>query len=376
MNEREQIVERARLAFISENYKEAQEICFSALQNTPNDINILLLLGCIKVKTNAVADGVEIIVRVIVACSPYRITLPPPDQLAADPSRIADAYANAHAVMVDRTTVNFHAGLILYSFGLYEKAVTFFKRALYSDPVFLPAHEALAVSTLVGDGYLQILKGLHDYFRPRGYLEIGVCNGNSIVLAKPPTVCVGVDPEPNMLFTPTAPTQIVKDTSDNYFASQSLQEHLKGRPLDMVFIDGLHQFEQVMKDFVNVEKLVHKKSIVLLHDCFPMDNISSSRRRLSRFWSGDVWKALLCIREKRPDLRIMLIKAKPTGLALITHCDPASTLLADNFIPIIAEYIDLSYEDFTRRIGAVEMAASSLETMRQELADNAVAPFS
>ena len=71
-----------------------------------------------------------------------------------------------------------------------------------------------------------------------------------------------------------------------------------------------------------------------------------------------------------------MIKAKPTGLALITRCDPAATILADNFIPIIAEYIDLSYEDFIARISAVEMAESSWDTLRQQLADSAVAPFS
>ena len=48
-------------------------------------------------------------------------------------------------------------------------------------------------------------------------------------------------------------THIYPVTSDEFFAQEDVGRILGGLPLDLAFIDGLHLFEQVIADFINVE---------------------------------------------------------------------------------------------------------------------------
>ena len=48
---------------------------------------------------------------------------------------------------------------------------------------------------------------------------------------------------------------------------------------ELVFIDGLHLFEQVLRDLINVERHSTTDTVVLLHDCLPLDEVTSGRRR-------------------------------------------------------------------------------------------------
>ena len=78
----------------------------------------------------------------------------------------------------------------------------------------------------------------------------------------------------------------VKQTSDQFFLSNN-------KNFDLVFIDGLHEYQQVKKDILNSLKNLNDNGIVLVHDCLP-DSISKQavpRYRMS--WNGDVWKAIV-----------------------------------------------------------------------------------
>jgi tetratricopeptide (TPR) repeat protein len=369
MDSLEKIVEQARLAFICDKPEEAEKWCRAGLERSQDLADALLVLVCLRLRSGLFAEATKIICRVI-----GRSDLLSPESVAQNPLLLAESYRKENASGLNRTAVNFNEGLIYLSCLQYEKAADRFRKALQSNPLHLPAHQALAASILVGSHYLEILQELHTWYKPRGYLEIGVSTGKSLVLAQPPTVCVGVDPQPQMKFIPTAPTRIFPVTSDSFFEKQTVSPVLGNNPVDMAFIDGLHLFEQVLKDFVNVEKHADRNSIIVLHDSFPIDYVSASRDRVSSFWSGDVWKALLCIKEKRPDLGLIVIKAKPTGLALITGCDPASTLLRENFDSVIAEYIDLLYDDFVARAAAIETGNSTWSLVREWLEKQGVRP--
>ena len=57
-------------------------------------------------------------------------------------------------------------------------------------------------------------------------------------------------------------------TSDEFFAEHDLRE-LLGGPVELAFIDGLHLFEQVLRDFVNLERCSTAHTVIILHDCLP-----------------------------------------------------------------------------------------------------------
>ena len=108
------------------------------------------------------------------------------------------------------------------------------------------------------------------------YLEIGVFNNavfNSIPLKI--TNKFGVDPVKGGNF---------KMTSDEFFIKNS---HLK---FDVIFIDGLHEYEQCQRDCLNSMKFLNDGGIILFHDFLPRSFFEESLQRKHSSWTGDVWK--------------------------------------------------------------------------------------
>jgi hypothetical protein len=63
------------------------------------------------------------------------------------------------------------------------------------------------------------------------------------------------------------------------------------------------------------------------------------------WWAGDVWKTLAILLKFRPDLRIVVFNASPTGLIALTRVDPSSTLLADQYYSLVDQYKDQTLTD-------------------------------
>lgn len=213
-------------------------------------------------------------------------------------------------------------------------------------------HLKRAQRALPGPIYYYALRWIHAALAPRTYVEIGVRRGDSLRQASPETLLVGIDPQP-MLRPKVAENpqlRLFKLTSDEFFARHDLRTTLGGRPPDLAFIDGLHLFEQVLLDFINIEAAAVPESVILLHDCIPLDATTAARQRTTTFYSGDVWKAILAIREWRPDLAMTIVPASPTGLCIVTRCDPASRTLRDNFDACVQAYGRLSFDDYLMRV--------------------------
>jgi hypothetical protein len=139
-------------------------------------------------------------------------------------------------------------------------------------------------------------------------------------------------------------------TSDDFFAQYDLGEVLGRDTFDLGFIDGLHLFEQALKDFINLERYARKDSVILIHDCLPIAPIVAERDRCTGFWTGDVWRIIPCLKTFRPDLKLMTIPTKPSGLGVVTNLDAASTVLSDNYDDIVRYYLTLSCpESFDQR---------------------------
>ncbi len=193
--------------------------------------------------------------------------------------------------------------------------------------------------------YYEVLAAFHRVLEPRTYLEIGVHQGHSLSLAHPAARCLGIDPAADIRCDVPRHTTILATTSDEAFASGDVDRFLDGEALDLVFIDGLHLFEQALRDFVNVEARCHPDSVVLVHDCLPIDADTSARDRTTAVWSGDVWKVVAALRAHRRDLTVVTIDASPTGLGLVTGLDSSSTRLDDDFDEIVASLVPLGYDD-------------------------------
>lgn len=192
--------------------------------------------------------------------------------------------------------------------------------------------------------YFRLLDRIHRHLLPRTYLEIGVSTGASMTLSLPGTRNVGVDPAPQVTFPLSQSTAIFEQTSDDFFEHQDLGALLHGLPLDLAFIDGMHHFEFALRDFVNIERHATPETVVLIHDCYPIDAQTADRDRSTVVWSGDVWKLVLCLRELRPDLSVSVVDIGPTGLGVVTGLDPRSRRLPDQLDEVVSRYVNLPYD--------------------------------
>ena len=125
------------------------------------------------------------------------------------------------------------------------------------------------------------------------YLEIG-CASNLLFDAVMAARKVGVDPQAGGTH---------RMTSDAYF-----RDHPEAR-FDVVFIDGLHHYDQVHRDVVNALKATRPGGWIGLHDMLPRDWIEEHVPQISTSrWTGDGWKvAFELIASPDVDFRLLAI---------------------------------------------------------------------
>jgi hypothetical protein len=196
--------------------------------------------------------------------------------------------------------------------------------------------------------YYEALAATHSLVDPGVYLEVGVHEGHSFRLAVGAHLAIGVDPSMNLRFPPPPGARLYHETSDCFFAEHG-DLAFAHAPLDLAFLDGLHLWDQTLRDFGHVERHSHPGGRVLIHDCLPIDAATSTRERTTVVWSGDVWKAIVWLRRHRPDLTVTTLDVAPTGLAVVTGLDPRCPVpdAADD-----DELWALDYEDVAKSLRA------------------------
>jgi hypothetical protein len=265
--------------------------------------------------------------------------------------------------------------------GQEEKSASEYQAALTFNANLVQAHLGLAKLRMPGDDYLVWLERMHAAIVPEIYLEIGIARGQSLSYARPPTLAVGVDPEPVISVPLKTETHIFCETSDVFFAERKLQQ-LTDRPLALAFIDGLHIFEQSLKDFMNVEALCGPRSIVLIHDTVPLNEPTQSRVRATQFHTGDIWRTVLCLKHYRPDLDIFTIATPWSGLTVVTGLDPTSRVLTDCYDEAVGRFLDTPFStikdcfDDTLNIvpndwGIIERRLKARGLLKAQLSNNA-----
>ncbi|VAW79662.1 Glucans biosynthesis glucosyltransferase H, partial [hydrothermal vent metagenome] len=236
-------------------------------------------------------------------------------------------------------------GLAHRKAGNIAEAVCAYRGALEIQPDMLNAHLSLVEIKFPGEHYSAVLQNLHRSLEPETYVEIGVETGQSMALANPQTVCIGIDPEPKISQELPPKCKIFSQTSDSFFEQNDVKDLLGQHAVEFAFIDGMHVFEAALRDFINIERHASPDCLVAVHDCIPLDAITSSRVRTTNFWSGDIWKLMLCLKKYRPDISLVSVATKPTGLGLVTGLDPDNQVLSDCYDEIVAEFVPLGYDD-------------------------------
>jgi tetratricopeptide (TPR) repeat protein len=250
-------------------------------------------------------------------------------------------------------------GRIQTALGDLSGAYETYNRIQELDPASGGAGDSLFVlaaeKEMPGEDYYDWLQHFHQWMRPASYVEIGLGHGRSLALAGPETKAIGIDPyqgfwEKLNYVCPHGPATLFPLTSDDFFKQYDLRQVMERETFDLGFIDGLHLFEQVLKDFINLERYARKDSVILIHDCLPIAPIVAKRDRCTGFWTGDVWRIIPCLKTFRPDLEIVTIPTKPSGLGVVTNLDATSTVLDDNYEEIVRYYLSLNCpESFDHR---------------------------
>ncbi|TCT04002.1 class I SAM-dependent methyltransferase [Aquabacter spiritensis] len=186
--------------------------------------------------------------------------------------------------------------------------------------------------------YLKFLKALHDRFDPEVYFEIGVRRGASMTLAR--RTAIGVDPSYLIENPLCEDAHLFQEKSDDFFATKKLSDVLGSRKIDLAFIDGWHNFEFALRDFINTESYCNRRSIVVFDDVRPRSESEAVRQPHGGAWTGDVWRIVDCLTKYRPDLKLTLAATNPTGLLIVEELDPASKGLSSRYKEIEVEYLD------------------------------------
>jgi SAM-dependent methyltransferase len=174
------------------------------------------------------------------------------------------------------------------------------------------------------------------------YLEIGVSRGQAFQRISA-DVKFAVDPA----FRLTERTrklanakgrvvQYFETTSDAFFENEKAL--LERHPIDVALIDGLHTYEQVLRDVENTVRHLKDDGVIFLHDCNPPFELAGRRAdSWDEFmaqqsgplkigiWNGDVWKAIVELRSTRPDLLVGVLKCDQ-GVGFVRKGPPESTL--------------------------------------------------
>ena len=181
----------------------------------------------------------------------------------------------------------------------------------------------------------EIINYLIEKNKFKSYLEIGTQLDNCLKEIN----CrfkVGVDPDGEH-HKPYNSDQFYRMTSDNYFIKNKFE---LGQSFDIIFIDGLHEKVQILRDIESALLILNEGGFILVHDCNPLTyeaqlSVSYVDGKLTiphvATWNGDVWKSWVKLRYLRSDLEMYCIetdqgcglirKGKQETIKLDVHID-------------------------------------------------------
>ena len=175
----------------------------------------------------------------------------------------------------------------------------------------------------------------------KSYLEIG-CDQDALFSKIAIDKKIGVDPLSG---------GTVRDTSDNFFKKNNTK-------FDVIFIDGLHEYDQVKKDINKSLLFLNDNGVIFLHDCMPMRFIFQAVPRATSFWNGDVWKNIVESRTKpyidtyviHADQGVGMILKKPNKKILNLSINNFKKLKFKDYFYNYKEYLNVIYREELKNI--------------------------
>lgn len=172
---------------------------------------------------------------------------------------------------------------------------------------------------------IKIIRRLIGVLQARNYLEIGVNNGACFLRVRA-EYKMAVDP--SFKITPGRKlkyfiknpwnfnNRYFEQTSDDFFSSRKAA--LESHKPKLVLVDGLHTYEQSLRDVLNSLSFLDDNGIILMHDCnpltpaaaYPAESIDEAKKKLVQYsgvWNGDVWKTVVHVRALHPELEVFVL---------------------------------------------------------------------
>jgi hypothetical protein len=143
-----------------------------------------------------------------------------------------------------------------------------------------------------GISYIELVKLINKQLAPTSYFEIGTYIGSSLECFSCDAICV--DPQFRLKdgkwIADRKRTLLFQQTSDDFFRDQNLATYYPIGP-DISFLDGNHRAEFLLRDFMNLERFTHSGSLILLHDCLPLNARMAERnvRHGDKSIEGTTW---------------------------------------------------------------------------------------
>tara|TARA_B100000795_G_C22782768_1_gene433163 strand:- start:1317 stop:1925 length:609 start_codon:yes stop_codon:yes gene_type:complete len=189
----------------------------------------------------------------------------------------------------------------------------------------------------------ELLNHLVDTYNVVNYLEIGVFTGECISNVKAEHKD-GVDPGYEGIVHPKVNYPV---TSDKFF------EFIDGHDIkyDLIFIDGLHHYNQVKKDIENSLKHLQPNGIIMMHDCNPLTYESQIVPRNCVTWHGDVWKAYVEFKQTHPQFDCYVVDTD-CGCGVIVNNDDQTQMPID--LKLTYKYLEQNRKELLNLISVKE----------------------
>jgi SAM-dependent methyltransferase len=194
-----------------------------------------------------------------------------------------------------------------------------------------------------------IIQRLINRFGYKNYLEIGVERGINFFQIEA-EFKIAVDPAfiiPGG-YQDTEKEKFHQMTSDEFFANPPKEILEKG--LDIVFVDGLHTYEQSLRDVENALRYLSNNGIIVIHDCLsnspvnamPTYEEAKQHPNFEGNWTGEVYKTIIHLRALRDDLFIAVVNVD-WGVGIVKKGNP------EGMVSIKVDDIRrMSYDDFAK----------------------------
>lgn len=223
----------------------------------------------------------------------------------------------------------------------------------------------------------EVVQAFLDLFEAPAYLEVGVFQGETFSPLRaarkvavdpsfPPGVAERLEREPA--------TEVHRAPSDAYFGGLCRSDRF-----DVIYLDGLHTFEQTLRDLLNAVLLLRHPGVIVVDDVLP-DSYAASLREMRRAgqlrqrhpsangnWMGDVYRLVFFVDSFLQQFRYRMVADNHGQLVIWRARRPE---VADRRVEWVARaaWEDIVTDEATQRrmplAGIVEEVARSLRLPR------------